>query len=381
MGKHTAKQPRVPDSEIFSVSATMNFFSWLICEHPGVWRRVSNFATSVLHDELADINIRKPVWVTGLARSGSTLLLEILARTPGVVSHTYKDFPAVFTPYLWNRLLGYMTTAEAKPAERAHRDGIKVTHDSPEAMEEPLWMAFFEDAHDPKSSDVVKPGSNPEFAAFFRDHIRKLLAVREGRRYLAKANYNLTRMEYLLDVFPDARFVVPVRDPVMHIASLRKQHRLFTRGQRANQRARQHLRRVGHFEFGLDRRPINPGDRTRVREIQALWREGDDVRGWARYWAMLYDYALDRMAANPGLDRAARITRFENLCAAPQAELESVFRHCELRPTEEYLRKSAARIRPPRYYEPDFTPAELAAIREETRDTVARLDQISPLVN
>src|SRR3546814_18222232 len=90
--------------------------------------------------------------------------------------------------------------------------------------------------------------------------MRKLLWVRRRPRYLAKANYNGTRMEYLLKLFPDARFVLPLRDPAAHIASLMKQQRLFCEGERRHPAALEHMRRIGHFEFGIDRRPIHVGD-------------------------------------------------------------------------------------------------------------------------
>jgi hypothetical protein len=81
-----------------------------------------------------------------------------------------------------------------QPAERSHGDGIAVTSESPEAFEEPLWMAFFEGQHDPSASAVLDRRARcPAFERFYRDHIRKLLAVRGGRRYVAKGNYNLTR--------------------------------------------------------------------------------------------------------------------------------------------------------------------------------------------
>src|SRR3546814_12886608 len=85
------------------------------------------------------------------------------------------------------------------------------------------------------------------------------LWVRRRPRYLSKANYNVTRMEYLLKLFPDARFVLPLRDPAAHIASLMKQQRLFCEGERRHPAALEHMRRIGHFEFGIDRRPINVG--------------------------------------------------------------------------------------------------------------------------
>src|SRR3546814_14155500 len=87
-----------------------------------------------------------------------------------------------------------------------------ITPDSPEAFEEVLWMAFFPDLHDPTASSVLDERTdNAAFESFYRDHIRKLLRVRGGRRYLSKGNYSVTRLEYLLKVFPDARFILPVQ--------------------------------------------------------------------------------------------------------------------------------------------------------------------------
>ena len=65
------------------------------------------------------------------------------------------------------------------------------------------------------------------FEEFYCNHIRKILLSQGGTRYLAKANYNISRMKYLSKLYPEARFVILVRDPPEHIASLIKQHRLF----------------------------------------------------------------------------------------------------------------------------------------------------------
>ena len=117
--------PTVNDTDIFTVSGSMAFFSQLICEYPGIWRTLGKLENSVLDDTLEKVSIHKPVYVSGLARSGSTILLELLNEIPGVVSHRYKDFPPVFTPYAWNTLLRYMATDTAIPAERAHKDGVR----------------------------------------------------------------------------------------------------------------------------------------------------------------------------------------------------------------------------------------------------------------
>ena len=165
-------------------------------------------------------------------------------------------------------------------------------------------MRFFPACHDLKQRQVLdRATSNPGFERFYRDHLKKILLVRQGRRYLSKGNYNLTRFAYLLKLFPDARFIVPVRDPRWHIASLIKQHRLFCAEERRDPRILKHMQRVGHFEFGLDRRAVNVGDAA-AEAVERLWRE--EARGWARCWAMLYGFVLDQRAADPALAQGCR---------------------------------------------------------------------------
>jgi hypothetical protein len=266
-----------------------------------------------------------------------------------------------------------MPLASERPAERAHADGIFVTSESPEAFEEPVWMAFFEGLHDPRKPIPIDGStSNPAFEAFFRDHLRKLLFLRGGRRYLAKANYNLARLPYLRRLFPDARFVLPIRDPVRHVASLAKQHRRFCAAERRHPRAARHLARAGHFEFGLGRRPVAGLDRDAAAEIERLWASGQEAEGWALQWAEAYGGLARALDADAALARASCLVRHEDLVAAPAATMERIIRHCGLAPAPSIVAAAAARLRFPAYYRPEFTPAELAAIRRRSATVAAR---------
>ena len=359
----------------FRVSGFDHFLGGLIANHPRFWIGLGNMETKALADEIAPIAIEAPVYVTGLARAGTTIALEILAAHGQVATHLYRDFPPVFTPYWWNWFVEKSRKAPPVAQERAHGDGIMITPDSPEAREEVIWMAFFKHLHDPTRSNVLDADTaNPAFEAFYRDHIRKLLAARGGRRYLSKGNYNVTRIPYLRKLFPDARFIVPVRDPVWHIASLMKQHRLFREGERGNPRALDHMRRVGHFEFGLDLRPINCGDGEKVREIQALWEAGEGVRGWARYWAMIYRHVAETLESDPALREAAMVLRYEDLCEKPEETMRRMMEHCRLAADEEVIRVFAERVKPPGYYRPEFSEREVAAIAKETADCGVNFD-------
>lgn len=368
----------------FNVSLGRHWMSSLVHYTQGFWRWLGNVETKALSDEIADVDVDEPVYISGLARSGSTILLRVLSTHHEVVTHQYRDFPFIYIPFWWQQTLDRSVKGELEAAERAHKDRLKVTPESPEAMEEVLWMAFFDGLHDPSDSNVLDASTdNSEFADFYRDHIRKLLHVRSGSRYAAKGNYNITRLEYLLKLFPDARFVIPVRQPRTHVASSRKQHRLFCEDGADNDRAITHLERVGHYEFGPHRRPINAGDRREVEAVESLWEEGQEVRGWARYWAHIYDFVADRLEQNDELREATTVVRYEDLCDETASTLAALLEHCDLADrTDHLVDRYAGRISRPDYYEADFTDAEESAIVEETREAAARFgyhDADSPL--
>src|SRR5690606_40099980 len=137
--------------------------------------------------------------------------------------------------------------------ERHHRAGLAARPDGREAFEELLGATVCPQAHGALEWAVPdRQPLAPVVEGVALEHLRKLLLLRKGRRYLAKGNYNVTRLGYLLKLFPDARFVIPVRDPLWHVASLMKQHQLFCREEQRNPRVLRHMRRSGHFEFGLD---------------------------------------------------------------------------------------------------------------------------------
>jgi hypothetical protein len=159
--------------------------------------------------------------------------------------------------------------------------------------------------------------TRPDFEAAFCMHLRKILALRGGQRYLSKGNYNVTRIRYLARLFPDARFIVPIREPVAHVHSLVRQHRRFSRLALEDARVPHYLRAAGHYEFGAQRVPIN----VRAGEIgrsEAAWNEGDDYRGYARQWAAIYRYVDELRSSHPDLAERITIMRYEDLCSEPR---------------------------------------------------------------
>jgi hypothetical protein len=346
----------------------------LVANTAGFWVGLASLESSAHRAELDEVAIDRPIYIAGLARGGTTILLELLASHPDVATHRYRDYPPIYTPLFWNRAFAQIYDAKAPAVERAHKDRILVTPDSPEAMEEVLWMRFFPGRHTIDATQVLDAAtSNPRFEQFYRDHIRKILLVRKGRRYLAKGNYNITRLGYLAKLLDDARFLVPVREPVAHVASLAKQHKLFCAQESADPRVLRHMRRVGHFEFGLDRRPLNLGEAAQARAIAELWAKGEEARGLARHWASVYGFVLDQLERDLALRERTMIVRYEDACGQALATLTAVAAHAGLAFPPERLAEMAAQLSPPSYYRPGFSDAEVAAIREETQAVARRL--------
>lgn len=364
------------------VPAGLHLQSRFFAKTQRLWRRLADLESSTVREEITQLGIHCPVYVTSLPRSGTTILTEMLERHPDLTCHRYSDFPNIWTPYWRNYLLQKTRRQAPKLEERAHQDRIRVSNDSPEAVEEVLWMYFFPSAHDAQSNHVLDGTTrNREFDGFYREHILKLLAIRHARRYLAKGNYHVSRIRYILSLFPDAKFLIPVRDPVSQVASLARQHALFTLASREDSRVPLQLAWSGHFEFGPGRTQVNFGNSQASRAIRDAWEQGSEVEGWARYWAVTYQHILDQLQEFPEVREACLLFRYEDLCTHSAAVIDTICDHCEL-PLEgfEAIRSEyTKRLAPPDYYQSDFSPNELLQIGlhcDPVNESLAKFCQI-----
>ena len=337
--------------------------------------KLSKLESRHLKSKLKNIKIIRPVYICGIARSGTTITLEMCHQHPVAGNHFYYHMPVPFLPYWWDYVISSLPVQDFQAVERIHKDGLMVTKDSPDAVEETLWMTFFNGLHDESQSNIL--GSevrNKRFEAFYKEHIRKLLWRQNKKRYITKNNYNVTRLEYVLRIFPDAVFLLVIRNPVNHIASLVKQHRLFTEMVRKEPDMYKILGIMGHFEFGPNQAFINPGNIETIRRIRRLFAEGRQVRGWAVYWDAIYSFIAERLEQNTALKKAGLVIRYEDLCRNSSATIDRILKHISFSSDQfkEVKRRYVSKLGEPRYYKPDFTDTELADIQEITRETAKR---------
>lgn len=231
----------------------------------------------------APVDEGKHVFVTGLARAGTTILMREIHRTGQFGSLTYADMPFVLAPNLWARLSSKGQKPGVK-AERAHGDGIEVDTQSPEALDEVYWRMFDGKAY--IGIDGLRPHRpDADLVAGYRDLIRLVLRKTGKGRYVSKNNNNILRLGTLAAAMPKAQFLVPLRDPLAHATSLLQQHKRFLN---ADPFVRDYMTWLGHHEFGATHRPFLFGTRL----------SGDPLTldYWLMSWLNAYG-ALDQAEA------------------------------------------------------------------------------------
>lgn len=285
----------------------------------------------------------RPVFITALPRAGTTLLLNICAALDAFAVHTYRDMPFIMTPLVWSRFSARFTKSDA-PRERAHGDGMLVSADSPEAFEEIIWKAFWPEQYKPDRILVWPEAGNDEFREFFRRHMHKLARLRGGPdarpRYASKNNFNVARLQWLTQAFPDAAIIIPFRAPVEHAASLLRQHVNFLDLHQKDRFMREYMKGIGHFDFGANLRPIDFGG----------WLDGcphphDSLSFWLAYWTAAYRHCLDHASAR------LTLLDYDELCRSPTAQLGNLAGLLEIGVDE--LQRAAPSIKVPRPHAPD----------------------------
>ncbi|MFP4313280.1 MAG: sulfotransferase [Alphaproteobacteria bacterium] len=356
-----------------SVSFFTDFLGGLLDKHPAFLKRLGTLETRALKYDIINTEIKAPVFICGLARSGSTILLEILNSHKDFTSFQYRDYPFVHCPAFWD-FANKFVPRSTKKIERAHKDRIMIDWTSPEALDEIIWMSFFDDLHNPSINNVLGPqDKNPDFDAFFSHSIRKLLALRKAKRYVSKNNANSARLEYIQNLYPDARFIVPIRKPAEHVYSLLKQHKLLLEAQKDDPRGQRYMRRHGHFEFGSDFRPLNFHDTHATERILDLWRAGDCVSAYARYWDKTYAHIYNTVQSNEDLKKNTLFIRYDELCASPSDHLEKLSDFCAIKEDKEQLINSwKDKISAPDYYKITLSDEEQSRIKEITHGTAAK---------
>lgn len=262
------------------------------------------------------------VFVAGLARAGTTVLLRALHASNEFASLTYRDMPVVMAPNLWARIAGPGQRRMAQKA-RAHGDGILIDFDSPEALEEVFWKTFVGEEYIRKECLRPHPISG-EVGEKFRQYVALVLRRYGKSRYLSKNNNNILRLPGILAAFPQAVVLLPFREPLSQAHSLLKQHRNFQEGRKRDPFTAQYMGWLVHHEFGGDHRPFAWAGGAVARE------EVGTIDYWLRQWLHAYSALLELFLQEGGCAGRLQFVCYESLCAAPGRTWDSLARKLAL---------------------------------------------------
>ena len=184
---------------------------------------------SKLNPSISLRKIPKPVFITGLPRTGTTLLHALLAQ----------DTEIFGAPLTWEVI--YPSAAQGDDRRRIRRTehqlrwfellvpGLKAIH--PVAAELPqecvaiMSHCFMSEEFDtmfdlPGYESWLEEQDQSEVYSFHKRFLQHLRPDRDERRFVLKAPAHLRSVEAILDVYPDAHIIHTYRDPIEVLPSL-----------------------------------------------------------------------------------------------------------------------------------------------------------------
>lgn len=200
----------------------------------------------VFFPSLRRIEVCRPVFVVGHARSGTTYLHRLMANDP---RFSYVLLWEMFFPSLiekkvlravlrWDQRLGgrlrrridAFDERKFSKSQGVHESGLFAAEEDEFLLTlscaSGFWVVQYPSAQDLDFyyvDDRWPDRKRRRVMQFYRECVRRQLVLNgPGRTHLSKAPIHCGRVESLIKTFPDARFVVPVRNPYETIPSFLK---------------------------------------------------------------------------------------------------------------------------------------------------------------
>lgn len=278
----------------------------------------------LLFPELRKVEVEAPVFMVGHARSGTTLTHRLLSKDEGRFSSfmLYElYFPSLlqkkairaiakFDREKWGGLLAGQVAAweEWRYGAMRHMHSMGLTEPEEDdivlywSMAAGFWitkMPYMGDL-DFYAMNDWSARKRRRYNDFYRDCVRRQLVLNgTDKIHLSKNPMYSGRVASLIEAFPDARFIVNVRDPYETIPSLLS------------------IMRGGWKQLGWDE--------ERQRDCLGILAE----QSWHTY-----KHPIEALDANPHIRGA--IVDYRDLTSDPAATIERLYRDLDLPMTEEY---------------------------------------------
>lgn len=248
------------------------------------------------------------VIVSGLARAGTTSLMNDLSRIGDFVSLKYANMPFLMCPNIWAK---FYKPENNQLKERSHKDGIKIGLNSNEALEEYFFKVKASDFYITDSYLLEYSISQDDYRDYLDYHC--IIKLDNRKIYLAKNNNFLLRYKSVRNYNQEFIMVILYRDPLTHAASLMEKHREYKKLQREDPFVLEYMNWLGHHEFGESQKPFLLYN---SEEIQQHDKEMLDY--WLEIWINYYSYALTIHHPN------TLFINYDSYCKNPKEIIETI---------------------------------------------------------
>ena len=223
------------------------------------------------------------IFITGLPRSGTTLLLNLIYKSEEFSSLTYYDMPLIMAPNLFSKFKKKKLSHSIK---RYHYDEIQISLSSPESFDEVFFSTF------KKESDVIDN---------YKIFVSLICSKYNKERYISKNNNNFKRIALIKDIFKNSKIFVTFRDPLQQAFSLFNQNINFLNLQSKNKFVLYYMKYLGHNEFGYNHQFWFKPDK---------FNKNDDINYWLEQWKFFYQDLINKKSIKNNFF----LICYENLC-------------------------------------------------------------------
>ena len=263
--------------------------------------------------------------ISGLARAGTTSLLNKLATHRNLKSFHYGNMPLLLAPNLWKR---FYNPEPGELKERSHKDGIMVNNVSYEALEEYFFKVKSSDSFITEHSLQEYEVSAEDYQAYLEYQL--LIRPNSEDRYLAKNNNFLIRYESLRRLNSEFKMVLMFREPLSHAASLLDKHIQYSESQTNEVFELEYMNWLGHHEFGLGHKVFEFKD---FKKFVPTEKDQFSLDYWLQVWINYYTKVLSITHRN------VLFVCYENYCSEPELNMSRIFKFLNLESSQETYSK------------------------------------------
>jgi hypothetical protein len=305
------KSKREPKSDYSIID---KFLHYVFIGNKNVAKFLFRIELLIQKKEINSIDNDKNIYISGLARAGTTALMQYLGQIDVFRSVSYRNLPFLFLPKTG---LKFSKSNGVGSKERFHKDGLQHSLSSYEALEEPFWRNF-NGAKYIFDTYLNEHSIDEEAYSNYRN-FRKLIS--SGNIYLAKNNNHLLRAKSLVQLDREngstTFTVIPFRNPIDHAKSLLKQHKLLKREQDKDEFVRDYMDFLVHHEFGQG---------TKIQIFKNDFESKSDhnksdINFWLEVWYSYYGSVKQQFENEKGF----MFFNYESFVSNPKYSLEKIF--------------------------------------------------------